>query len=144
MDFYHALLLLLSIYLPIYDRRNFDNNNNSNNNNNNKLYYFTEIKKSTNHLLIFLDYLLGKKNIGFDFFVKSHINLGGLFNAKAILVEKQLRCYLTHSSHKEVHAFSKFISQKRNGIVRLEFELAYYDITVQCVSHCFTKSIETS
>ena len=37
--------------------------------------------------------------------------------------------------YKEVHAFPKGISPKVNVIARLVLELAYWDITFQCVSH---------
>ena len=47
----------------------------------------------------------------FGFFVLWHINLHGLFNAKAILVEP-------HVGEKEVHNFSTVISPKVNVIRR--------------------------
>ena len=37
-----------------------------------------------------------------------------------------------------VHAFSKGISPKVNVIARLEFELAFYDVAVQNISHYAT------
>ena len=37
--------------------------------------------------------------------------------------------------NKDVHTFPKGISPKVNVIARLEFELAYYDVTVHYVSH---------
>ena len=36
---------------------------------------------------------------------------------------------------KGVHAFPKGINPKVNVIAQLEFELAYYDVAVQYVSH---------
>ena len=54
-----------------------------------------------------------------------------LFNAKAILREEQWWYYLTHSwEDKGVHTFPKGICPKVNVIVRLEYELAYYDSAV--------------
>ena len=56
------------------------------------------------------------------FFVKWHINLCRLFNAKAILLEEQLWYYLTHSwEDKGVHTFPKGICPKVNVIARLEY-----------------------
>ena len=55
-----------------------------------------------------------------------------LLNAKFILLEEQLLYYLTHIwKDKGIHTFSNGISPKVNVIVRLEFELAYYDSAVQ-------------
>ena len=52
----------------------------------------------------------------------------GLFDPKAIFLEEQQWCYLTHSwEDKGVYTFPKGICPKVNVIVRLEFELAYYD-----------------
>ena len=60
----------------------------------------------------------------------------GFFNAKTILVEKQWLYYLAHIwEDGGVHTFPKGISPKVNVIVQLEFELAYYDVAVQHVSH---------
>ena len=54
-----------------------------------------------------------------------------LFNAKSILLEEQLGYYLSHSwENKGVHTFPKGICPKMNVIVRLEYELAYYDSAV--------------
>ena len=59
-----------------------------------------------------------------------------LFNAKAIILEEQQWCYLTHSwEDKGIHTFSKGIYPKVNVIAWLEFELAYYDSTVQPFHH---------
>ena len=56
----------------------------------------------------------------------SLINLCGLHNAKAILVEKQQWYYLTHSRrYKEVHTFLKGINSKVNVIAPLGFEFAW-------------------
>ena len=38
-------------------------------------------------------------------------------------------------SGKEVHTFPKGINPKMKGIVRLELELAYYNVAVQHVNH---------
>ena len=73
---------------------------------------------------------------GFGFLSEWHINLRGLFNTKAVLVERQQWCYLIHSCRdKGVHTFPKCISLKVNVIERLEFELVYYDVTVRHFSH---------
>ena len=57
-----------------------------------------------------------KKDDRFGFSVKWHVNLHGLFNVKAILVEKQLWYYLTHSWVDErFHTFPKVISSKVTG-----------------------------
>ena len=54
-------------------------------------------------------------------FVQWHINLLGLFNAKAIPVWH----YLTNNlGDKGIHTFRKSISPKANVIAQLEFELA--------------------
>ena len=59
----------------------------------------------------------------------------GLLHAKAIRVEKQLWCYLTHFwEDKEFHTFPKIISVKVKIIVLLEFELAHSEAAVQHVS----------
>ena len=55
------------------------------------------------------------------FFVKWHINLCRLFNAKAILLEEQYWYYLTHSwEDKGGHSFPKGICPKLTVIARLE------------------------
>ena len=60
-----------------------------------------------------------------------YINLQGLFNTKAILVEEQLWYYLIHIwEEKRNHSFSKGIIAKVNVIVWQEFELAYNDVAV--------------
>ena len=67
-----------------------------------------------------------------DFSIQRHINIRGLFNPKAILVEKQKWYYLTYNwRDKGVHNFLKVISVKVNIIRQLEFELAYFEATVQ-------------
>ena len=63
----------------------------------------------------------------FGFFVQCLINLCGLFSAKAILVE-----YL---GNKGVYTFPNGLSLKVNVIVQQEFELAYFEATVQHSSH---------
>ena len=40
-----------------------------------------------------------------------------------------------------VHTFSKGISLKVNRLARLEFELIYYDVAVQYISHYATKTL---
>ena len=70
------------------------------------------------------------------------INFRGLFNAKAITVEEQLRYYLTHSwGDKGVHILPKGICPNVNEMVRLEFELACYNILVQQVSLYTTRTL---
>ena len=68
----------------------------------------------------------------------------GLFNAETILVEEPQQCYLTYSwtwvGSKRVHTVLKCISLEVNVIARLEFELAYYDLTVQHVNHYSTRT----
>ena len=59
--------------------------------------------------------------------------------AKTILIKEQQLYNLIHSwEDKGVHTFLKRIKPKINLIVRLEFELAYYDIVVQHVNHYAT------
>ena len=59
-----------------------------------------------------------------------------LFHAKAILVERQKLNYLTHSwGDNRVYTFPKSISLKVNTIVQLEFELTYYNVTIQLISY---------
>ena len=72
-------------------------------------------------------YFAGQRFKGY--FIQWHIKLCGLFNAKAILLEEQQWCYLTHSWE------SKCICPKVNIIARLEFELAHYDSTGQRFNH---------
>ena len=75
----------------------------------------------------------------FGFFIQWHINLRGLFNAKAILLEEQRWCYLTHSREdKGVYIFSKGIGPKVNVIAQLEFELACYDFADHRFNHYTT------
>ena len=64
-----------------------------------------------------------------------------LFNAKAILLEEQWWCYLTHSwEDKGVHTFLKGICPKVNVIARLEYELTYYDSAVHRFNHYTTRT----
>ena len=78
-------------------------------------------------------------HIIFCFSFQCHINFHGLFNDKAILVKRKLMYYSSHSlGDKEVHIFSKGISSKVNEIARPEFELSYYGVAVQHVSHYAT------
>ena len=59
-----------------------------------------------------------------------------LFNAKTILVEEQEWDCLTYSwGDKGLNTFLKVINPKVNIIVQLEFELAYYDVTVQHINY---------
>ena len=75
----------------------------------------------------------------FGWFVWWHINLCMLFNAKAILLEEQWWCYLTHNwGDKGVHTFPKGICPKVNVIARLEFELACYDFADHRFNHYTT------
>ena len=68
-------------------------------------------------------------------FVSYHINLRGLSNAKAILLE-ELGCFLTHSwGDMEVHTIPKGVNPKGDVIARLEFEHTYYDVADQNFSH---------
>ena len=54
-------------------------------------------------------------------------------------LQKQEWYYLTHSwRDKEAHTFPKDISLKLNVIERLEFELAYFEATVQHFSYYAT------
>ena len=63
-----------------------------------------------------------------------------LFNAKSILLDEQKWYYLTHSwEDGGSHTFPKGICRKINVIVRLVYELAYYDSTVQCFYHYTTR-----
>ena len=62
-----------------------------------------------------------------------------LFHAKAILAEGELWYFLTRSSgYKRVHTFPNGINLKASAIARLEFELVYYDVAVQHMSHYTT------
>ena len=64
-----------------------------------------------------------------------------LFNAKAILLEKQLWYYLTHSREdKRVNTIPKGICPKVNVIARLEYELAYYESAVHRFNHYTTRT----
>ena len=67
----------------------------------------------------------------------------GYFKAKSTLfLEGQLWYYLTHLwEDKGVHTFPKGICPKVNIKLRPEFELAYYDSTVQCFNHNTTFNI---
>ena len=66
------------------------------------------------------------------FFIKWHINLRGLFNAKASLM---VIIKLIAEGDKVVHTFPEGISLKINVIVGLPFQLAYFEATVQHFSH---------
>ena len=60
-----------------------------------------------------------------------HTNLLGLFNAKSTFLEREYWYYLIYSwEERWVHTFCKSICLKVNVIARLEFELAYYNITM--------------
>ena len=64
-----------------------------------------------------------------------------LFNAKSILLEEQYWYYLTHSwEDKGVNTFPKGICSKGNVIVRLEYELTYYDFAVHRFNHYTTRT----
>ena len=72
-----------------------------------------------------------RRRSGSGFFIEWHINHHGLFNAKAIFVERELWYYLTYSwENKRVHAFPKGISSKVNLVVRVAFKLTYYNVAV--------------
>ena len=74
----------------------------------------------------------------FGFFVKWHINLCRLFNAKAILQEELKWYYLTHGWEvKGVHTFLKGICPK------VKYELAYYDSAVHRFNHYTTRTPPT-
>ena len=62
-----------------------------------------------------------------------HINLCGLFNAKAILEEQQSYNWIHSCKDNGVHIFPKGISLKVNVIVWL----THYDVTVQYVSQLY-------
>ena len=69
------------------------------------------------------------------FCFKWHVNLCGLFCAKAIIVEEQWRWYLTNSWEDNwFHTFPKGIWPKMRIIARLEYELAYYDVAVDTLT----------
>ena len=62
--------------------------------------------------------------------------LGDLLNAEAIFVEELQWFYLADScGDKELHAFTKFISQKVKGTSYLVFELFYLEAIFQHFSH---------
>ena len=88
------------------------------------------MKESLNclHVLLYLHmHRIGYEQkclIRFVIFVEWHINLRGLFNAKAFLVEEQLYCLTNSRGDKGVHIFPKRNSPKVSVIVRLGFELA--------------------
>ena len=70
------------------------------------------------------------------------MDLGRLFNAKAIILEEQSWYYLTHSwEDKGVHTFPKGICPKVNVIARLEYEVANYDSAVQRFYHYTTRTL---
>ena len=59
--------------------------------------------------------------------------------SKTILVEEQDWYYLSRRyGGQGVYTFPKGISSKMNISAQLEFELAFYDVTVQYVSHYTT------
>ena len=64
-------------------------------------------------------------------------NYTTLFNdASIILIEEKESYYLTHCwGDKRVHTFPKGIGPKVNVIMRAEFELAYFEVTVKHFSH---------
>ena len=69
---------------------------------------------------------------GCNLFILWHINLCRLLNAEAIVVEEQQWYYWMHNG---VHTFPTGISSKVNVISRIEFELAYDDVTIQYISY---------
>ena len=61
-----------------------------------------------------------------------------LFNAKAMFFEEQRYWYYSihdWSGDKSLYYSPKGTSLKVNVLVRLKFELAYYDSTIQYISH---------
>ena len=67
-----------------------------------------------------------------------------LVPAKAILLEEQLRYFLTSSlEHKGVYTFPKGICLKVNVIAHLEYELAYYDSVAHRFNHYTTRTCPT-
>ena len=63
----------------------------------------------------------------------------GISMAKAIMVEEQYWFYLIHSQEiRRVHTFPKDFGPQMNVVVREKFELTYYDVTVEYVSHYAT------
>ena len=55
-----------------------------------------------------------------------------LFNAKTIVIEEQFWYYLSHSLRDNwVYSFPKDSRRKVDVIIRLEFEIALYDIAVE-------------
>ena len=76
-------------------------------------------------------------------FVVSLFNDRSTFYAKVIFIEKQLRYNLTHGCRgdKVVHIFLNSIDPKVNVIAQLEFELTYYDVPVQHVSHHIMRTL---
>ena len=49
--------------------------------------------------------------------------------------EQKIFNSIYNCGHKEVHSFHEDISPKVNVTARLEFKLAYYDITVQHINN---------
>ena len=77
--------------------------------------------------------LIAAQNI---FAVQRHINLHGLFNAEAILVQEQPWYDLTHGwGDKGVQTFPSDVSPKVNIIEWKDFESAYFVAAVQHVNH---------
>ena len=76
--------------------------------------------------------------VWFCLFVKWHIKFHGLFNAKTSIIEKKNISGIIYPWAKgleEVYSLPDGISPKMDVIARLEFELTYYDVSVQYVSH---------
>ena len=74
--------------------------------------------------------------VWFGFFVKWQINLRMLFNAKTMFVGEHFRYDLTHrTGNKRIHTLLKAISPRVRIRARLEFELAYYEVTMLHVNH---------
>ena len=77
-----------------------------------------------------------------DFFSHSFLGISpfrGLSDIKAIFGEEKQWYYLTPAHNWRggnwIHTFPKSISPKTNVMARLEFELAYFEATVQHFSH---------
>ena len=92
-----------------------------------------------NQLKYFVDIIKTIKRVSFRLgFCFNDISATmGYLKPKVILVEGQYWYCLTNScgEDKRVHAFPKSISLKLNVIAWLKFEVIYYDVAVQHVSH---------
>ena len=73
------------------------------------------------------------------------INLHGLFNVKAILVEEQWWYYCLSTAlvggDNGIHTFPLGFSPKVKVLAHLEFEFASYNIAVKLVDHYVTRTL---